>query len=235
MAIAGLLIGGGLASPPVRWAAILGASGLLGLSGREPGAPFRGLRPLGVGVVTPLVTFAFGQFLHRSRRWEPALYAAVTLVGVWATVPDTETVLVVAGAALPGLALTIAWPEGTASALAGFVGLVIWAAADGARGRPTSFIAALGCFGLLAVSPASEWARRKLGIDVPQLPVRTATAIRFATHASVIFVCARVAGPLTSQSEVALVTLSALAAGAVVMWAVPSPPQRAGLQIEESP
>jgi hypothetical protein len=218
---AGLVVAGSLAPRLPRGIALVASSVLVGLSVGGPLRLRKNLpRPIGVALAVPIAAIAFERFASRAHRWEPALYAVVSLGGVWAAVPDTEMPLVVAGAALPGLVLSVLWPEGTIASGASFVGLLLWAAAEGARGRPAAFLAAIGCLGLLLVAPVADWASRSVGPHVVRLPRVASNVVRFGLHVAVVVVCARVAGPLVSRSDAAIVTGAALAGGGLLTWIV---------------
>jgi hypothetical protein len=191
---------------------LLGSS--LGVRRRDVSVP----RPIGVAVATPIATLTFERFVATARRWEPGIYAVVSIGGVWATVPDTEMPLLVAGAAVPGLALSVLWPEDTAASGATLVGMLLWAAAEGARGRPAAFVAAVGCLGLLLVAPLADWARTRVGSHITLLAPRATAALRLGAHLAVVAVCARVAGPFSSRTETATVTALALAGATVLTF-----------------
>ena len=93
----------------------------------------------------------------RARGAVPVLWL-VTVLGVYATVPDTEQALVLLGASLPLALLGWPWPAGSfgAAGSAAAVGLLAWTAAAGGYGRPSSIVGAVGCLGLLAVEPLAH-------------------------------------------------------------------------------
>src|SRR5690606_32918712 len=77
---------------------------------------------------------------------------AVTVAGVYLTVPDTEMATVLLGAALPAAALgwPFAWGRlGGGGALA-TVAVVAWTVALDGRGRLGSVVGGVACLGLLA-------------------------------------------------------------------------------------
>lgn len=85
----------------------------------------------------------------------PLPFFAVSALGVYLTVPDTELAIVLFGtAAVVGF---LGWPRpamsfGAVGAYAA-VGLYVAVASVGAVGRPASLIAAVACLGLLIVTP----------------------------------------------------------------------------------
>ena len=84
---------------------------------------------------------------------------AITVFGVWVTVPETEHVVVLAGVTLP-VAL-LGWPRPLASL--GPVGaslvtaVLAWTVAVDGAGRPGAVIGGFACLGVLAVEPATRW------------------------------------------------------------------------------
>jgi hypothetical protein len=83
---------------------------------------------------------------------------AITIVGLYETVPDPDFALMLVGAALP-VAL-LGWPLplarlGTPGAAAA-AGLLAWAGAVGGRGRLGTVVAGAACLGLFAVEPLTR-------------------------------------------------------------------------------
>jgi hypothetical protein len=79
----------------------------------------------------------------------------IAVAGVYWTVPDTERVRPLIGAAIP-LAFT-GWPKRLsrmgAGGISASVGLLMWVAAIEGRGRPGSIVGAAGSLGLFVVEP----------------------------------------------------------------------------------
>lgn len=83
---------------------------------------------------------------------------AITLAGIYATVPDTEQALIALGAVLPLTLLAWPWPFaalGRGGALAS-VGVALWVAAAGGVGRGSAVVGGIACLGLLAVEPVAR-------------------------------------------------------------------------------
>jgi hypothetical protein len=142
---------------------------------------------------------------------------AITVFGMWTTVPDTEQVLVVLGVFVP-LAL-LGWPvvraaEGAAAY--GVVGLLAWVAAVGGRGRPGSVVGAVACLGVLLVEPLVRrlWRGRA---SLPTRPLSRRSLLTVAIHAVVVLLAARVAGLETSARTAAAASAVALLAGGIAM------------------
>ncbi len=158
-------------------------------------------------------------FDHRrgSRRLGPGLMA-VSLVGVFITVPETREALPVLGAALP-LAL-LGWPTrlatlGAGGALAA-TGLLVWTVGQGGTFRDTAIVGGLACLGVLVAEPVGRAFLRRRPLAQGPFPVWALLAI-LATHVAIVLVAARVAGLRDMQPAVALAALAlALAVGATV-------------------
>jgi hypothetical protein len=155
---------------------------------------------LGVGIVVGGALAA-----DFDRRWRrvgaPPVLLAITLFGVYATVPDTEQALVVLGASLPlVLPGAIGWPRalsslGSAGAF-GAVGLLAWTIGAGGAARPSSIVGGLACLGLFVVEPVGRGlarGRSRILGAVPDRRFRALAAVA-AGHLALVYVCARVAG-----------------------------------------
>jgi hypothetical protein len=124
---------------------------------------------------------------------------AVSVAGVWATVPDVESAVVVLGAALPPALL--GWPSplarnglvslGVAGSLAG-AGLLVWVVATDGAGRPGSMVGGLACLGVLGVEPLARrlGGRGPAGVGGRPLPA----AALLAAHLVLVAVASRVVG-----------------------------------------
>lgn len=149
----------------------------------------------------------------------PVMLAA-TVLGVYATTPDTEHARVLAGAAL-AIAL-LGWPRPLASlGVAGsFVAaaLVSWTAVVDGLGRPGAIVGGVACLGLLVVEPL---VRGALGAPRPlrPLPVRDALVVG-ALHLGLVAACSRVAGLRTSASQALIISAVAYAVAAGALAAL---------------
>jgi len=145
---------------------------------------------------------------------------AVTVLGMYSTLPDTEQIVVVVGVALPFVLL--GFPFALASLGPGayvVVGLTTWIAAVGGRGRPGSVIAAIACLGLFLVEPFVRRASRGR-LRSPRNP-RSATVVWIVTlQVPLVLVIARVAGLRTSARSAAAISALALAVAAAGLAAV---------------
>jgi hypothetical protein len=131
-----------------------------------------------------------------ARGWPLVLYA-VTAVGVYATVPDTERALVLLGVSVPMLLL--GWPAalvslGSSGSYAA-VGALVWVAATDGRGRETAIIGAIACLGLLVIEPAARLLRGRRATVLAALPTSIWTVVPVAgAHLVIVYVASRVAG-----------------------------------------
>lgn len=151
--------------------------------------------------------------------------AAVSALGIYAAVPDTEHILAVIGVLVPFALLS--WPIPLvrlgAGGSAGTVALILWAAAYGSRGRPASFLGTVACLGLLAALAVGP----RLAPSVPSLldglSARACVVVLGALQAVIVLLAARTAG---LQSEVPMALLLALppAALSIAIGAVVRPP-----------
>jgi hypothetical protein len=150
--------------------------------------------------------------LHYAESGYGPILFLISLAGMFATLPDTEEILVVLGAALP--LVLLAWPKAFAF-LGAFgifptMGLLAWVIAVGARGRESAVIGAVACLGLLVVEPV---VRRQRGASVlDRLPAGwSETLVVVCAQVIVVLVAARVVG-LRETAAAALVIAIALIA-----------------------
>jgi hypothetical protein len=147
-----------------------------------------------------------------ARRLGPGLMA-VSLVGVFITVPETREALPVLGAALP--LVLLGWPSrlatlGAGGALAS-TGLLAWTVGQGGTFRDSAVVGGLACLGLLMAEPVGS----RL-LDAPPLtrqpPPWALTAI-LAVHGTVVLVVARVAGLRDDLGTAVVLAVVALLVG----------------------
>jgi hypothetical protein len=151
----------------------------------------------------------------------PVLFL-ISVGGVYATVPDTEVVRALVGAAIP-LAI-VGWPlraarlgaGGTAAA----IGWLLWVAAFEGYGRPGSII---GAFGALALLATEAWGRqygrsRIIGLaQTVSLPALTASVV--GAQIVLALYASRIAG-LVDDGLVALVLVIPGLVGGVAFGAI---------------
>lgn len=153
-------------------------------------ADARALRPLlprwaiVLVIIATIVGGWAGAALDRNselRGLAPVVYA-VTAVGLYATVPDTDFALVLGGVLVPYALVSIAGPAvrtGAAGA-AGLAGAVCVVAAIGGYGRPSAIIGGVGCLALLYLAPL--------------LVTRASRAVLVVVQVVLVWFAARVAG-----------------------------------------
>jgi hypothetical protein len=130
----------------------------------------------------------------------------VTTVGMYATVPDTETLAAALGVVLPFVVL--GWPvcvarlgrPGAASAAA----MLVWAGSVGAAGRPASMVGLVACLGLLAGNPLGELLLPRAGTRVRRWPRHSQILAMVTSHTVLVIVAARVVGRTTDPAFAAV-------------------------------
>jgi len=133
------------------------------------------------------------------RRYAPRCWTgpllAVTIAGVYVTVPDTNEALVLFGAALALLVLGFPLREarmGTAGSLAG-VGLLAWVIGIDGFGRQSAIVGSVACLGLLVLEPLAARVSRRAPLTT--LPSGSAgTIVAAALQFAAVAFAARVAG-----------------------------------------
>jgi hypothetical protein len=158
----------------------------------------------------------------RDAGFAPVL-VAVSVVGVYFSVPDTEQASVLLGAALPLIAL--GWPR----ALAGLgsvgayatTGLLAWTTAAGGYGRPSSIVGGVACLGLLAVEPLARAVRPAASSVLDAVAQRWWGAVPVgAAHLGLVFVASRWAGLQPTVDGAALIVTLELCVAIVVTIAL---------------
>jgi hypothetical protein len=167
------------------------------------------------------------------RREAPGLTLfAVTSLGVYATVPDTELVAAVLGASLP--LVLLGWPArlatlGRAGGPAA-IALLVWTGAAGGEGRPASIIAVVACLGLLVGSPLAQLLLPRAGDRLRRVPSSASVLSLMTGHAVIVLLASRVGGQLSDPVAAASFgTLIGMAA--VLVGALFRPPSRAAAPI----
>jgi hypothetical protein len=153
-------------------------------------------------VAAPLVADAAARWVC----WDAGPLAfAISALGVYGCVPDTEEALVLLVVAL-GAAVVSCLPRfrrlGAAGATA-CVGVLVWIAALDARGRPSAFVGAVTALGLLLWEPLGVYVRAWTGRR-PRVSGRGAQVVIIVGHAALAAYASRVVG-LTHAVGTALV------------------------------
>ena len=216
------LPGRGRGAAPVPVAGLLFAVALaagiqltLGLPGEPVPGPVLGLLAVAaaVGVAALLADF---DARWRHRGLGPVLLT-ISLLGVYATVPDTEMALVAMGAALPLSLLGWPWPLAAWGRAGAWMaaGSLLWVVAFGGVGRGSAVVGGIACLGLLAVEPIARRlhpGRRSVLSRLPGGPLGALVAA--AVQLPLVYVASRVAG---TRPSVAAAAVLAMAGGAVAV------------------
>jgi hypothetical protein len=165
---------------------------------------------LGVAVVTGGWLLADFDARQRRQGLGVALFA-VSVIGVYFTVPDTETALVALGAALPLTLLGWPWPLASLGGAGAYAaaGSLLWVVATGGVGRGSSIIGGIACLGLLAAEPLARLLHpgRRSVLDL--LPDgRLGAVVAGVLHLGLVYVAARVAGTRATLAEATTVALA---------------------------
>ena len=156
-------------------------------------------------------------------RWQredlgPVLLA-ISMAGIYFTVPDTEHALVALGASLPLAFLGWPWPLaslGRAGAYAA-TGSLLWIVVTGGFGRSSAVVGGVACLGLFAVEPVTRLLDRGGRSMLECLPRgrRGAVIVAFL-HLALVYIAARVAGTRRTVAEAAAIALAEFAAAVVL-------------------
>lgn len=215
--IVGLVLLYGFRHRPPDWGLVWGGAVIIALAttgllrggladSGSRGASAIPLWETGLGLVVGVFA-AYG--IHKLRDgWLGAGAVAISIAGVWATVPDTERVAV-----LLGVTAAIAWAwwpaKWAAPQLAGAlaVGLIAaWVSTRAGVGRETGFIGAMGSLGMLG------WSASALPRAMPGLTL--------AGHAALVVVWSRWAGLSTSSSKAVMIGVAASLGVAIVLQVI---------------
>jgi hypothetical protein len=159
---------------------------------------------------------------HHERSWSVVMYA-ISVVGVYFTVPDTERALVLLGVSLP--LLLLGWPValaslGTAGAYPA-VGALAWMAAFEGVGRLTAIVGGVACLGLFVVEPLARLIQLGAPTAFDALPPRPWAVLPVAAaHLALVFVASRVAGLRTGVSSAVAFAVMELVVGLAVLLLV---------------
>lgn len=150
---------------------------------------------------------------------------AVSLAGVFSTVPDTEQALAAFGASLPLALLSWPWPLaslGRAGAYAA-TGSLIWVVATGGAGRGSAVIGGAACLALFVVEPVARRLDRSGRSVLAGLPDgRWGTVLIAFLHLGLVYVAARVAGTRSTPAQAAAIVVAEFACAVTLAMAVQS-------------
>jgi hypothetical protein len=195
LAAAGWLIESIRVPAPLKLLAAMPGAVMLGF---HAGLPSRRWIQIVVVLLTVVGGWGMADFDQRwaDRGYVPVLWA-VTVVGVYYTVPDTTEALVLLGAALP-IAL-VGWPRALASfGLAGSwaaAGLLAWTIGIEGHFRESAIVGGVACLGLLALEPLISLLRRDRWTPLQLLsPSWWGVIMLAAADLALVYVASRVAG-----------------------------------------
>lgn len=183
--------------------------GALLLAGENEGLTAGWVGPL-VVVGTVVIGATAADFDRRTARYGLGpLLLAVTVVGIYVSVPDTELVRAVVGVMLP--LVLLAWPYAAARLGAGgsyaAVGVLLWIVPIDGIGRAGSVVGAVGAFALLYGEPLGrclvlELERR---VRLTRFPLRRPRALVVLAQVGLVAYATRVAGRVdTAQAALVL-------------------------------
>jgi hypothetical protein len=159
---------------------------------------------------------------YRQRGWSVVMYA-VSVVGVYFTVPDTERALVLLGASLP--LVLLGWPValaslGTVGAYPA-VGALAWISAYEGVGRRSAIVGGIACLGLFVIEPLARLLNGGKKTFFDAIPDRWWVVIPIAaTHLALVFIASRVAGVRTNVRQTVTLVVMELVIGVVVLLLV---------------
>lgn len=179
-----------------------------------------GLRVL-VGVVVPVGGALVAEFddRYRDRALGTALFA-ISTVGVFFALPDTEHALILLMVSAPFVFLS--WPKGLAALGApgafAAVALMMWVISVDAFARPMTAIGASATLGILVVEPIVA---RLIGPEQPSL--HSNLIVVWGAQLAVVYVASRIAAPRQPLAVAVIVTALSLVVAGGVSYALSRP------------
>jgi hypothetical protein len=159
---------------------------------------------------------------YHARAGLAPVFFAVTALGVYWCVPDTEEAVALVGATLPLILLGFPRPlvaMGRAGSYA-LVGTVVWVAVVDGRGRATSVVGATLCLGVMLLDPLLDRAlpsREERVVGPWSWPPLLVTAI----HVGLVAVASRVVGVQGTLLAAGITGAAAFAVAATLLALVP--------------
>jgi len=154
----------------------------------------------------------------RRRGLGPVLLA-ISVAGIYVTVPDTEQALIALGAALPLALLGWPWPLASLGRVGAYTatGVLLWVVAAGSDGRASAVVGGIACLGLLAVEPLARLLDPGRGSVLERLPTtRWGVAAAALLHLGLVLVAARVAGVRPNTAVAVTIALGELCAATLL-------------------
>jgi hypothetical protein len=160
-------------------------------------------------------------FDHRyhATGWSVVLYA-VSVIGLYFTVPDTERALVLLGASLP--LMLLGWPValaslGTTGSYAA-VGAFAWVAAFEGLGRRSSVIGGVTCLGLFVIEPVFRALKLEAPTMFDKLPKSAFAVIPVGiAHSVIVIAASRMAGLRPTVRQAGVLAVADLVIGLVIV------------------
>jgi hypothetical protein len=149
---------------------------------------------------------------------------AVSLAGVYSTVPDTEQAKAAFGAALPLALLSWPWPLAALGRAGAYTaaGSLLWVVATGGVGRGSAVIGGAACLGLFLVEPVARRVARGGRSVLEALPCGHWGVVLIAClHLALVYVAARVAGTRPTSAQAAVLVAAELAGAVALATVVP--------------
>jgi hypothetical protein len=218
----GLLAAGGLVAALVPWSDLVGLvlsiPGALVVASTDKLPDVAWMRPLVVATIV-LGGTAVASFDHRRReRAFGSVLLPMSVIGVYVTVPDTEHLLVLLGAAVA--VPLLGWPLPIASlgrpGSYAAVAVLMWAAALDGVGRTASVVGAAACLGLLVAEPIATLLRRREP-HASRLPGPLGVLPFAIGHGILVYVASRVAGLSSEPLLAAIIAAIALVLAVIAL------------------
>jgi hypothetical protein len=159
---------------------------------------------------------------YHAPAWSVVLFA-ISVGGVYFTVPDTERALVLLGACLP--LMLLGWPValasfGTTGSYAA-VGALAWIAAFEGVGRRSAIIGGVACLGLFVVEPLYRLSKLEAPTIFDKLPKNALAVVPVAAaHAALVAGASRLAGLRPTVRQAGWLAAGDLAVGLVIVMLV---------------
>ena len=170
-------------------------------------------------VAVGAVALAAPAMARFDRRWGtsglPPVMLAVSVGGLFYTLPDPEEAAILLGVSLP-LALLATPPVRRAYGPAGswvVAGLFVWAVAAGGYGRASAVFGGIACLSLFLSAPIADLVR-------PHRDPPSRGGALIAVHAIIVLLAARVAGLQDNGVSAVAIAIAVIAGGATAVWAI---------------
>jgi hypothetical protein len=199
-------------------AAAPGATLLAATPALRPLVPWWCLVVLGVATAVGAALASEMDRRHRRNGLAPVCLA-VSVCGVYETVPDTDLVLVLLPLVLLLALLSWPWPLARLGSVGcyGGVGAVLFAVVVGGRGRLSAVVGGVACLGLLALEPLARRLARGTSV-LDSLPRAPTTAVLVgAAQLLVVLVATRIAGTRSSVAMAVLVSAVSMTTFLVIL------------------